>query len=62
MEKSKKTDLVSCPICGSEEVSKEKYSKIAFAFTFLFFGFPIPYRSQRFHCFDCYNDFKIKVK
>ena len=50
--------IIKCPYCGSENVSKAKLSKKAFAISILMLGFPIPFLNKTFHCFGCGNDFK----
>ena len=47
----------SCPKCGSTDVSKPKYSRRAFAISFLLIGFPLPFLGKTQHCFDCGSDF-----
>lgn len=51
---------ITCPNCGSEEVSKPKYSKRVFAISFLLLGFPLFFLKQECHCFDCGKDFNIR--
>jgi DNA-directed RNA polymerase subunit RPC12/RpoP len=50
-------DIIACPNCGSEEVSKPKFSKRAFALSYLLLGFPLFFMSKESHCFDCGTDF-----
>jgi predicted Zn-ribbon and HTH transcriptional regulator len=52
--------LITCPKCDSDDVSKPKYSAQAFAIAILLIGFPLPFLSRTFHCFDCGCDFKKK--
>lgn len=59
--KSKNKNTVVCPTCNSsEEVSKPQFSGRAFAISFLLLGFPIPFLSRTYHCFNCGIDFKKK--
>jgi len=51
---------IKCPNCGSDEVSKPKLSGQAFAISVLLLGFPLPFISKTYHCFDCGQDFKKK--
>jgi len=51
---------IICPNCGSDEISKPRLSGKWFAISFLLFGFPLPFISKTFHCFDCGQDFKKK--
>ena len=52
--------VISCPYCGSEEVSKPRLSERAFAIGILCIGFPFLFMSKTVHCFDCGKDFKIE--
>lgn len=51
---------IKCPHCGSDEVSKPRFSVRVFAISFLLLGFPLPFMSKLCHCFDCGKDFKLK--
>jgi hypothetical protein len=51
---------VICPHCCSDDVSKGKYSERAFAISILLLGFPLPFISKTFHCFNCGKEFKVK--
>ena len=51
---------IKCPSCGSEEISKPRLSGQAFAISVLLLGFPIPFMSKTYHCFNCGLDFKLK--
>jgi len=53
-------ELLSCPKCGSTDVSKPEFSRRVFAISFLLLGFPIPFLRKTRHCFDCGNDFSTK--
>jgi uncharacterized Zn finger protein len=53
-----KNQNINCPNCGSDEVSKLKLSGQAFAISVLLLGFPLPFVSKTYHCFDCGHDFK----
>jgi DNA-directed RNA polymerase subunit RPC12/RpoP len=51
---------IRCPVCGFKEVSKPYYSRQAIALSFLLLGFPLPFLTKKYHCFDCGADFKKK--
>jgi transcription elongation factor Elf1 len=53
---------LNCPNCGSNELSKPKWSRQALAITILLIGFPLPFMSKEVHCFDCGLNFKLKRK
>ncbi len=51
-------DAAACPQCASANVSYQKYHKrFAFA-SWLFLGFPLPWRRNRWVCDDCGHEFK----
>lgn len=52
---------IKCPSCGSDEISKPRLSSQAFAISVLLLGFPLPFLSRTFHCFNCRIDFKKKT-
>ncbi len=54
-----KTELI-CPNCSSDNVSKPRYSMAAMAIAILLVGFPIPFLSKTYHCFDCGLNFKVE--
>jgi DNA-directed RNA polymerase subunit RPC12/RpoP len=58
----KEKEKVLCPNCGSEEVVRQKSMGVAFALSFLLFGFPAPIPRKRYHCFNCGLDFKLKKR
>lgn len=47
-----------CPYCSSDNVSKQRFSIAVMALSILFIGFPIPFLSRTYHCFNCDKDFK----
>jgi DNA-directed RNA polymerase subunit RPC12/RpoP len=49
---------IKCPSCGSDDVSKPRLSRAAFAISVLFLGFPLPFMGKKYHCFDCGLDFE----
>ncbi len=49
---------IKCSNCGSNDVLKNKLSGRIFALSFLLLGFPLPFISRTFHCFNCGEDFK----
>jgi DNA-directed RNA polymerase subunit RPC12/RpoP len=56
----KEDHLPHCPWCGSDEVAKEKLSKVAFAAGILLLGIPLPFFSLKYYCFDCSREFSKK--
>jgi len=52
------TSGLKCTNCGSEDVMKNKISGRVFAISVLLLGFPIPFISKMYHCFNCGIDFK----
>ncbi len=46
-----------CIHCGSKNTHKIGYSKPSAAFTILLLGFPLLFRSNKWHCFHCGEDF-----
>lgn len=48
---------ITCPKCGSLEVSKRKPSAQAFALSVLFIGIPFFFIKGKRQCFDCQNEF-----
>ena len=53
-----KTNVVRCPKCGSDDVRKEDVSAMAFVFSILLLGIPIPFLKRKYHCFNCQNEWK----
>lgn len=51
---------VTCPRCGSDNVSEEKYNKTVFSLSYLLLGFPLPFLSRKFTCYNCGNTWKRK--
>jgi hypothetical protein len=54
------TETVICPNCGSDHVAEERYSKTVFSFSYLLFGFPLPFINRKYKCYDCSNVWKGK--
>ena len=52
------SSIIKCSNCGSTDVMKNKLSGRMFALSFLLLGFPLPFISRTFHCFNCGEDFK----
>ena len=50
----------TCPNCGSDNLSEEKYNKTAFSISFLLLGFPLPFMSRKFICYNCGHRWKAK--
>ena len=57
-----KNGKITCPICGSEEVSKSKKAGWFFLITSLLLIFPTPFFQKMHYCFDCKQKFKLKRK
>ena len=49
-----------CPVCGSDNVGEEKYNKTVFSLSYLLLGFPVPFFSRKFICYNCGNHWKGK--
>jgi len=52
-------DKMACPNCFSQNTYKEDLSKKSIL-SYLLLGFPIPIRSNKFHCFECGYQWKKK--
>ncbi|HRO43610.1 MAG TPA: DUF2007 domain-containing protein [Flavipsychrobacter sp.] len=53
-------EINECPVCNSGDISiVKKPSKILFAIPFFLLGFPIPFFSKWYHCFNCTADIKV---
>jgi hypothetical protein len=48
-----------CPTCFSSNIGQEKFSKEAFAFSWLLIGFPLLIPDRKYHCFNCGNEWKL---
>ncbi len=46
-----------CIHCGSKNTRKNDYQKRAAAWGMLLLGFPLLFRSEKWHCFHCGEDF-----
>lgn len=46
-----------CIHCGSKNTRKYDYSKRSAALSILLLGFPLLFRSDKWHCFHCGEDF-----
>ncbi|MFI5204531.1 MAG: hypothetical protein ACHQF2_08560 [Flavobacteriales bacterium] len=57
-----KLQVITCPVCKSDNVSKARWSKQAIAISLLLLGLPLPIKNKVCHCFDCGLDFKINKK
>ena len=51
---------IKCPNCNSDNIAKSQKPKSITGFFLVFFGLPLPMFKNEYHCFDCFNDFKIK--
>ncbi|WP_347158434.1 DUF2007 domain-containing protein [Pontibacter chitinilyticus] len=50
----------TCPHCGSDNIAEEKYNKTVFSLSYLFLGFPVPFLSRKYKCYNCGNEWKKK--
>jgi len=50
----------TCPNCGSDHVGEEKYNKTVFSISYLLLGFPLPFLSRKFTCYECGHRWKEK--
>ncbi|AKD02041.1 DUF2007 domain-containing protein [Pontibacter korlensis] len=48
----------TCPNCGSDNVAEEKYNKTVFSFSYLLLGFPVPFLSRKYKCYNCGHHWK----
>ncbi len=55
-------EVQTCPRCGSDHVAEEKYNKTVFSLTYLFLGFPLPFLSRKYTCYNCGNTWKDKSR
>ncbi|WP_018479737.1 putative signal transducing protein [Pontibacter roseus] len=51
---------VTCPECQSDYIGEEKYSKAVFSISYLLLGFPVPFVSRKYTCYDCGHTWKHK--
>jgi hypothetical protein len=52
-------ELAICPSCGAEELSVvRRPSRTLFGLGFLLLGFPLPFYSTVYHCYECGRDIK----
>jgi hypothetical protein len=56
----KEKQIINCPFCNSENISKPRLSGKAFVISILLLGFPLPFKDKTLHCFDCGKDFKSR--
>ncbi|MDX5482766.1 MAG: DUF2007 domain-containing protein [Hymenobacteraceae bacterium] len=49
-----------CPNCSSDHVGEEKYNKTVFSISYLLLGFPVPFLSRKYTCYDCGYRWKDK--
>ncbi|TPE43537.1 putative signal transducing protein [Pontibacter mangrovi] len=54
------TAQLTCPACGSDHVAVEKYNKSVFSISYLLLGFPVPFMSRKYKCYDCGHLWKVK--
>lgn len=48
---------VTCPVCGSTNVRRQRYSRRWFGWAMFLFGLPLPVPGQSYFCFVCSKDF-----
>ncbi|MFD1188301.1 putative signal transducing protein [Pontibacter rugosus] len=53
-------EVQTCPHCGSDNISEEKYNKTVFSISYLFLGFPLPFLSRKYTCYNCGKTWKAK--
>ncbi|MFD2514432.1 DUF2007 domain-containing protein [Pontibacter locisalis] len=53
-------EAVRCPNCGSDNIAEEKYNKTIFSLSYLLLGFPLPFLSRKYSCYDCGYRWKSK--
>lgn len=51
---------LTCPKCGSDHIGEEKYNKTVFSLSYLLLGFPVPFRSRKYTCYNCGHYWKGK--
>jgi len=44
-----------CPACGSDNITREKYSRLLLALSMLLAGVPLAFIKGKYRCFDCYE-------
>lgn len=59
---SQNETVKNCINCNSTEIRVSKEVKGIVGVLLLFFGLPIPIYKKEYHCFDCYQDFKVTFK
>ncbi len=59
---SQNETIKNCPNCSSNELRATKNTKGIVGVLLLFFGLPLPIYKKEYHCFNCYQDFKITFK
>lgn len=50
----------TCPVCESDNVAEEKYNKTVFSLSYLLLGFPLPFFSRKYKCYNCGHFWKEK--
>lgn len=46
-----------CIHCGSKNTKKQDYKKVPAFLSILLLGFPLMFRSEKWYCFHCYEEF-----
>jgi len=46
-----------CIHCGSKNTKKQDYKKVPAFLSILLLGFPLMFRSDKWYCFHCYEEF-----
>ncbi|SMG48186.1 hypothetical protein SAMN05661096_03435 [Marivirga sericea] len=55
-------EALVCPYCHSDHVGKSKKPSSVFVILLLFVGLPVLKYKKEYHCYDCYQDFKLDSK
>ncbi|WP_242916554.1 putative signal transducing protein [Pontibacter liquoris] len=50
----------TCPTCGSDNIAEEKYNRAVFSLSYLFLGFPVPFLSHKYKCYNCSHRWRRK--
>jgi len=56
---SQNETVKNCPNCNSTDIRVSKEVRGIVGVLLLFFGLPLPIYKKEYHCFDCYQDFKV---
>lgn len=53
------SEIIKCPICGSEKIQNEKYSKKFAYLSILLLGFPLLFRNRKYECMNCGTNWAV---